>query len=145
MIHKSSAILFIPIQISEIFLKGRKKLLDTSQNSPFAMPFRQTLLARETGKVRHLPGDMRVLLDPAHKKIHHPQRFVFLSRLLATLEMMGGPKNNGRYEEITLGSLHVFSAFFWLLVTLPETNIAPETRPSQKEINLPIIHFQGLC
>ena len=28
--------------------------------------------------------------------------------------------------------------------TLPETNIAPETRPSQKETSLPIIHFQGL-
>ena len=30
--------------------------------------------------------------------------------------------------------------------TLPETNIAaiaPENRPSQKETNLPIIHFQG--
>ena len=34
----------------------------------------------------------------------------------------------------------------WILVegyTLTETNITPETRPSQKEIHLPIIHFQG--
>ena len=30
------------------------------------------------------------------------------------------------------------------IYTLPETSIAPETRPSQKEIHLPIIHFQGL-
>ena len=28
--------------------------------------------------------------------------------------------------------------------TLPETNIAPENRPSQKESSLPTIHFQGL-
>ena len=30
-----------------------------------------------------------------------------------------------------------------LLSTLPETNIAPENRPSQKESSLPTIHFQG--
>ena len=29
--------------------------------------------------------------------------------------------------------------------TLPKTNIAPENRPSQKETNLPTIHFQVLC
>ena len=27
------------------------------------------------------------------------------------------------------------------LVTLPETNIAPENRPSQKESSIPTIHF----
>ena len=31
---------------------------------------------------------------------------------------------------------------FHVLNTLPETNIAPENRPSQKETSLPIIHFQ---
>ncbi len=31
------------------------------------------------------------------------------------------------------------------IVTLPETNIAPEIRPSQKEISIPTIHFQVLC
>ena len=30
-----------------------------------------------------------------------------------------------------------------LCVTLPETNIAPENGPSQKESNIPTIHFQG--
>ena len=30
-------------------------------------------------------------------------------------------------------------------VILPKANIAPENRPSQKETNLPTIHFQGLC
>ncbi len=29
--------------------------------------------------------------------------------------------------------------------TLPETNIAPENSPSQKETSIPTIHFQGLC
>ena len=29
--------------------------------------------------------------------------------------------------------------------TFPETNIAPENRPSQKETSIPTIHFQGLC
>ena len=29
--------------------------------------------------------------------------------------------------------------------TVPETNIAPENRPSQKEISIPTIHFQVLC
>ena len=29
--------------------------------------------------------------------------------------------------------------------TLPETNIEPENRPSQKETSIPTIHFQVLC
>ena len=29
------------------------------------------------------------------------------------------------------------------IYTLPETNIAPEKLPSQKESSLPTIHFQG--
>ena len=29
--------------------------------------------------------------------------------------------------------------------TLPETNMAPETKASQKETNLSTINFQGLC
>ena len=29
--------------------------------------------------------------------------------------------------------------------TLPETNVAPEIGPSQKDVYLPTIHFQGLC
>ena len=34
-----------------------------------------------------------------------------------------------------------FSVFVFLNITLPETNIAAENRPSQKEIHLPTIHF----
>ena len=30
-------------------------------------------------------------------------------------------------------------------ITLPETNVAPENRPSQKETSIPTIHFQVLC
>ena len=29
------------------------------------------------------------------------------------------------------------------MIVLPETNIAPENRPSQKEIHLPTTNFQG--
>ena len=29
--------------------------------------------------------------------------------------------------------------------TLPETNIAPENGPSQKETSPSTIHFQGIC
>ena len=29
--------------------------------------------------------------------------------------------------------------------TLPETNIAPENRPSHSETSIPTIHFQVLC
>ena len=29
--------------------------------------------------------------------------------------------------------------------TLPETNIAPENRPSQKESSIPTIRFEVLC
>ena len=35
--------------------------------------------------------------------------------------------------------------FFVNIVTLPETNIAPKNRPSQKDTSIPIIHFQVLC
>ena len=31
------------------------------------------------------------------------------------------------------------------MVTLPETNIAPENRVSQKETSIPTMHFQVLC
>ena len=39
----------------------------------------------------------------------------------------------------------VFHVFFAALTTLPETNIAAENRPSQKEGSLPTIKFQVLC
>ena len=32
-----------------------------------------------------------------------------------------------------------------LILDLPETNTDPENRPSQNEIHLPTIDFQGLC
>ena len=30
-------------------------------------------------------------------------------------------------------------------LTIPETNIAPENRPPQRETSIPTIHFQVLC
>ena len=38
------------------------------------------------------------------------------------------------------GMDHIFRMY-----TLPETNIAPENRPSAKETDIPTIHFQVLC
>ena len=46
---------------------------------------------------------------------------------------------------IKLTTIWENSSYFFQLVTLPETNIAPENRPSQKETYLPTIHFQVLC
>ncbi len=46
-----------------------------------------------------------------------------------------------RFEVLDVGVLPAE----WLNFTLPETNIAPETRPSQKETSIPTIHFQVLC
>ena len=43
---------------------------------------------------------------------------------------------------------YLFGDFQSLLASAghnPKTNIAPENRPSQKESNLPTIHFQVLC
>ena len=37
-------------------------------------------------------------------------------------------------------TIHMFMHY-----TLPETNIAPENIPSQKEISIPTIHVQVLC
>ena len=63
-------------------------------------------------------------------------------------------------EEIRLTSWYgkypiIFQGFIYIPVggkniskkssTLPTTNIAPESRPSQEETHLPTIHFQGLC
>ena len=59
-----------------------------------------------------------------------------------------------------LGAMEMYLKFQWqrgrgfeldenelllITTTLPETNIAPEDRPSQKETSIPIIHFQVLC
>ena len=71
----------------------------------------QTLLARETGKVRLLPGDMRVLLDPAHKKNPSPSKFIVVE-IVGDLGNDGGGEKQGSLLGNTFGSLHVFSAFF---------------------------------
>ena len=51
-------------------------------------------------------------------------------------------------------TFHVGNPYIWriwdivykeLHNTLPETNIAPENRPSQSESSIPTMHFQGLC
>ena len=40
-------------------------------------------------------------------------------------------------------NIYIYSYLY--IYTLPETNIAPENRPSQKETSIPTMHFQGLC
>ena len=45
------------------------------------------------------------------------------------------------WQHVTTKSAELFA---WR-VTLPETDIARENRPSRKETSLPTIHFQGLC
>ena len=49
------------------------------------------------------------------------------------------PENTPVEKENHLNQTSVFRFY----VTLPETNIAPENRVSQKETSLPTIHFQG--
>ena len=44
-----------------------------------------------------------------------------------------------------VGDIPQWVWFFRYASTLPETNIAPENRPSQKETSIPTIHFQVLC
>ena len=43
------------------------------------------------------------------------------------------------------GCLCLRGGSYTLLVTLPETNIAPENRPLEKEIPIGNHHFWGLC
>ena len=43
------------------------------------------------------------------------------------------------------GLVQMWLYLFLFPGTLPETNIAPENGPSQKETSIPTIHFQGLC
>ena len=33
------------------------------------------------------------------------------------------------------------AVYIYIYITLPETNVAPENRPSQKETSIPTIHF----
>ena len=49
-----------------------------------------------------------------------------------------GGKMGMAENQRTQGTAQVF-----MFDTLPETNIAPEDRPSQKETSIPTIHFLG--
>ena len=49
------------------------------------------------------------------------------------------------YLLLNMVVFHCYICVFFIfkfLVTLPETNIAPENRPFQKETSIPTIHFQ---
>ena len=43
------------------------------------------------------------------------------------------------------GSTGVLKTWTISWTTLPETNVVPENRPSQKESSFPTSHFQKLC
>ena len=58
------------------------------------------------------------------------------------LARMHWPSKNPISKKASLPNLSLLSL---LKGTLPETNIAAENSPSQKETSLLIIHFQGLC
>ena len=60
-----------------------------------------------------------------------------LSQAMALLRGSGRP--------VDAAWCRLVPCFFLNGVTLPETNIAPEHRPSQKETSLQTIHFQVLC
>ena len=54
-------------------------------------------------------------------------------------------KNLGKFDShFDSDCLYIFPNQ-WGKTTLPETNIAPENWPSQKEFHLQTIHFQVLC
>ena len=66
--------------------------------------------------------------------------------LEVTLETFPAPRNPYESPTIDHPGLMVdkIPSIEWEY-TLPETNVAPENRPSQKEISIPTIHFQVLC
>ena len=49
------------------------------------------------------------------------------------------------HGQLLFASLDVWKYMQILQITLPETNIAPENRCSQKETSIPTIHFRWLC
>ena len=46
------------------------------------------------------------------------------------------------WEEVVRNTILYDIIHMLVCSTLPETNIAPQNRPSQKEISIPTIHFQ---
>ncbi len=47
--------------------------------------------------------------------------------------------------QLAISERHTGKLRFMESGTLPETNIAPENRPFQKETSIPTIHFQVRC
>ena len=121
---------------------------------------KKTHTAREKGPKNSVTVTDGFLFSKLHP-VPRPWLQIFLS-----YSQRGIPTTWGSevFERSTNGVFQTFrERFFWRYVdsngfdgfervlkcfTLPEhpeTNIAPENRPSQKEIHLPTIHFQVLC
>ena len=60
-------------------------------------------------------------------------------------EFLDTPKLATQKPDAEASQRHLFENLPAKNITLPETNIAPEKLPSQKETSIPTIHFQVLC
>ena len=89
--------------------------------------------------------------------IHHQQATIWDTLLRTNME-----PQNGDLKKVVKGVIFMFQPLilqwcnmFWNFIQASyyanpsllslKTNMAPENEPSQKEIHLPTIHFQGLC
>ena len=115
-------------------------------------------LRRETARVSHRPLTRERLGPRDHFPMLHECHF--LPRHMLQLKLMSPhrhssinvtPNKNKHSNCIDIvNGFHIrvkyqIYTYTYIYNTLPETNIAPEIGPSQKEIHLPTIHFQGLC
>ena len=101
-------------------------------------------------------AEPRIVQDAfLHVRVHITagllRRLALLARWLANLAQLvstNGTPFFTRYSIVfvfLVVSCVMFALALLQYYPLPETNIAPEDRPSQKESSIPTIHFQGLC
>ena len=118
--------------LASYFLKTFKRVI-----SPSKWPF---MALKHWGDPKHLLSE-----DPSSKWaviFPHPNNGPFCQK---SPSLPAATANFGRSagESRSFPKLEVVQDGFFNC-TLPETNIAPENRPSQKETSIPTIHFQGL-
>ena len=90
------------------------------------------------GVLKQSSSNMALEYPPGLNVLNFEQK----NRLFATLSTVFPISNIWQYR---LAFSHpVTPRFFNNIITLPKTNITPEHRSSQKQINLPTTDFQGL-